>query len=420
MKLTLVGTSHKLAPVEVREQVALGADEASELARRLAGDGGEAAVLSTCNRTELYIVGGEEAEAMAELERVGGRPLAPYLYRLGDEAAALHIFRVAAGLDSMVPGEGEILGQVRAAYEAGACGPVLDRLFRGALHAGRKARAETAIGESPSSVSAAAAALAQQVFGELQGRRVLIVGAGKVGELAARNLISRGAEVAFVANRSADRAAELARKLGSEPLPLEDVAGELERADVVVSSTSAAGFVLTRTAVEQGIRGRKGAPLFVIDLAVPRDVEPSVGMLDGCFLYDIDDLEAVVAESLTGRHREAERAEGIVAAEARRFRDWQASLDVVPAIASLREHAEAIRTAELAKAEGRLGGLSESERRTVDSLTSQIVNKLLHGPIVRAKEAAALEGVGYAEALRHLFGLDEDARDGHPRRLPGQ
>ena len=420
MKLTLVGTSHKLAPVEVREQVALGADEASELARRLAGDGREAAVLSTCNRTELYVVGGEEAEAIAELERVGGRPLAPYLYRLGDEAAALHLFRVAAGLDSMVPGEGEILGQVRAAYEAGACGPVLDRLFRGALHAGRKARAETAIGESPSSVSAAAAALAQQVFGELEGRRVLIVGAGKVGELAARNLISRGAEVAFVANRSAEGAAELARKLGSEPLPLEGVADELERADVVVSSTSAAGFVLTRAAVEQGIRGRKRAPLFLIDLAVPRDVEPSVGMLDGCFLYDIDDLEAVVAESLTGRHREAERAEGIVAAEARRFRDWQASLDVVPAIASLREHAEAIRTAELAKAEGRLGGLSESERRTVDSLTSQIVNKLLHAPIVRAKEAAALEGVGYAEALRHLFGLDEDARDGHPRRLPGQ
>jgi glutamyl-tRNA reductase len=420
MKLTLVGTSHKLAPVEVREQVALGADEASELARRLAGDGGEAAVLSTCNRTELYVIGGEEAEAIAALERVGGRPLAPYLYRLADEAAALHLFRVAAGLDSMVPGEGEILGQVRAAYEAGACGPVLDRLFRGALHAGRKARAETAIGESPSSVSAAAAALAQQVFGELEGRRVLIVGAGKVGELAARNLISRGAEVAFVANRSADRAAELARKLGSEPLPLERVADELERADVVVSSTSAAGFVLTRAAVEEGIRGRKGAPLFLIDLAVPRDVEPSVGMLDGCFLYDIDDLEAVVAESLTGRHREAERAEGIVAAEARRFRDWQASLDVVPAIASLREHAEAIRTAELAKAEGRLGGLSESERRTVDSLTSQIVNKLLHAPIVRAKEAAALEGVGYAEALRHLFGLDEDARDGHPRRLPGQ
>jgi len=420
MKLTLVGTSHKLAPVEVREQVALDAGAASELAHRLAGDGREAAVLSTCNRTELYIVAGEEDEAIAELERVGGEPLAPYLYRLGDEAAALHLFRVAAGLDSMVPGEGEILGQVRAAYEAGACGPVLDRLFRSALHAGRKARTETAIGESPSSVSAAAAALAQQVFGELDGRRVLIVGAGKVGELAARNLRSRGADVAFVANRSADRAVELARKLGSEPLPLEGVAVELERADVVVSSTGAAGFVITRDAVEQSVRRRKGAPLFLIDLAVPRDVEPSVGELDGCFLYDIDDLEAVVAESLAGRHREAERAEAIVAAEAKRFREWQASLDVVPAIASLREHAEAIRTAELAKAEGRLGGLSESERRTVDSLTSQIVNKLLHGPIVRAKEAAALEGVGYADALRHLFGLDDDGRDGHPRRLPGQ
>ena len=420
MKLTLVGTSHKLAPVEVREQVALDAGSASALAHRLAGEGREAAVLSTCNRTEIYVAGGDEGEAVAALEQLGGGQLGPYLYRLGDEAAALHLFRVAAGLDSMVPGEGEILGQVRAAYEAGACGPVLDRLFRGALHAGRKARTETAIGESPSSVSAAAAALAQQVFGELDGRRVLIVGAGKVGELAARNLVTRGAEVAFVANRSADRAVELARKLGSEPLPLEGVAVELERADVVVSSTSASGFVITRDVVEQSIRGRRGAPLFLIDLAVPRDVEPSVGELDGCFLYDIDDLEAVVAESLAGRHREAERAESIVAAEAKRFREWLASLDVVPAIASLREHAEAIRTAELAKAEGRLGGLSESERRTVDSLTSQIVNKLLHGPIVRAKEAAALEGVGYADALRHLFGLDDDGRDGHPRRLPGQ
>ncbi len=420
MKLTLVGTSHKLAPVEVRERVALDGAGAASLARTLAGSEREAVVLSTCNRTELYVVGADETEVTAELERLAGGPLGPYLYRLGDEAAALHLFRVAAGLDSMVPGEGEILGQVRAAYEAGVCGPALDRLFRGALHAGRKARVETAIGESPSSVSAAAAALAQQVFGDLAGRRVLIVGAGKVGELAARNLLSRGADVAFVANRSADRAAELARRLGSEPLPLEDVAAELVRADVVVSSTSAPGFVITREQVEQGIRTRRGAPLFVIDLAVPRDVEPSVGGLEGCFLYDIDDLQAVVDESLAGRRREADRAETIVAAEAARFRDWQASLDVVPAIASLREHAEAIRTSELAKAEGRLGGLSESERRTVESLTSQIVNKLLHGPIVRAKEAAALEDVGYADALRHLFGLDEDGRDGHPRRLPGQ
>jgi glutamyl-tRNA reductase len=424
MKLALVGTSHKLAPVEVRERVALDGAGAAALARALGATGHEAVCLSTCNRTELYVVALEGTEALeaaaGALAQLAGGDLGPHLYRLTDEAAALHLFRVAAGLDSMVPGEGEILGQVRAAYEAGACGPVLDRLFRGALHAGRKARAETAIGESPASVSAAAAALAQQVFGELDGRRILIVGAGKVGELAARNLLSRGAEVAFVANRTVDRAAELAERLGSEPLPLERVPAELERADVVVSSTSASGFVITREQVERGVAGRHGAPLFFIDLAVPRDVEPAVGELEGCFLYDIDDLEAVVAVSLAGRRREAERAETIVAAEAARFRDWQASLDVVPAIASLREHAEAIRAAELAKAEGRLGGLSESERRTVESLTNQIVNKLLHGPIVRAKEAAALEGVGYADALRHLFGLDEDGRDGHPRRLPGQ
>jgi glutamyl-tRNA reductase len=269
-------------------------------------------------------------------------------------------------------------------------------------------------------VSAAAAALAQQVFGELEGRRVLILGAGEVGELAARNLVSRGAEIAFVANRTPDRAAELAERLRSRPLALDRVADELADVDVVVSSTSAPGFVLTRAQVEAGIGRRRGRPLFLIDLAVPRDLEPTVAELDGCFVYDIDDLEAVVAESLAGRRREAERAETIVAAEAAGFRDWLASLDVVPAITSLREHAEAIRMAELAKAEGRLGGLSESERRTVESLTSQIVNKLLHAPIVRAKEAAAREGVGYADALRHLFGLDEDGRDAHPRRLPGQ
>jgi glutamyl-tRNA reductase len=424
MRLTLVGTSHKLASVEVRERVALDGASASALAAELAAAGREAVVLSTCNRTELYLAGedGTEAQraATAALARLAEGDLDSHLYRLTDEAAALHLFRVAAGLDSMVPGEGEILGQVRAAYEAGSTGPVLDRLFRSAIHAGRKARVETAIGESPSSVSAAAAALAQQVFGELEGRRVLIVGAGEVGEQTARNLLSRGATIACVANRNLERGEALARALGAEARPLEHVGDQLGDADVVVSSTSAQGFVLTRSQVEEGVRGRKGTPLFVIDLAVPRDVDPAVGQIDGCFLYDIDDLEAVVAETLAGRRREAERAETIVAAEAARFREWQASLDVVPAIASLREHAEAIRTAELAKAEGRLGGLSDSERRTVESLTSQIVNKLLHGPIVRAKEAAALEGIGYADALRHLFELDEDGRDGHPRRLPGQ
>ena len=413
--LVLVGTSHHRAPVELRERVAVPREQVVELASALAGAEGEAVCLSTCNRTELYMAG-PDAESRAEaalLELSGLREdeLAPALYRLRDEAAALHLFRVAAGLDSLVPGEGEILGQVRSAYEAGATGPVLDRVFRQALYAGKKVRSHTAIGESPASVSSAAAALAQQVFGELSGRRILVIGAGKVSELAARNLLSRGAEIAWVANRSVDAAAELARRFGGEALALDAAAGELQNADVVVSSTSSPDFVLLRADVEAAVAGRKGRPLLFVDLAVPRDVDPEIGRLPDCYLYDIDDLEAVVAETLAGRRQEGERAEAIVADEAERFREWRASLDVVPAIASLRARAEEIRTAELAKAEGRLGRLTEGERLAVESVTSQIVNKLLHLPTVRMKQAAAAaDGVVYAEAVRHLFGLEEEQR----------
>jgi glutamyl-tRNA reductase len=406
MRLALVGTSHRLAPVEVRERVAFEQDEARALAHRLASDGAEVVCLSTCNRTEIYAVG-EGVEALA----ADALAATPDVYRLHDEEAALHLFRVAAGLDSLVPGEGEILGQVRMAYEDGATGPVLDRLLRQALHAGKKVRAETAIAESPSSVSSAAAALAQQVFGDLRGCRVLLVGAGGVSELAARNLASRGATIAWVASRTLERAGELAERHGAEALALDDLGEALAAADVVVSSTSAPGFVLCAP----DIGPRKGRPLFLIDLAVPRDVEPAAGEVEGVYLYDIDDLEAVVSESLSGRRREAERAEAIVSQEAARFRDWQASLEVVPAIASLREWAERVRSGEVAKAEGRLGRLSASERETVESLTTQIVNKLLHLPIVRLKQAAA-EGPGYVEAARHLFGLGEE--DGRAR--PGR
>ncbi len=418
MRLGLVGISHHRAPVELRERVALDADGAAALARALAVDGAEAVCLSTCNRTELYLAHADPASAKAQaaeaLDALSGlesQQLSPALYRLRDEAAALHLFRVAAGLDSMVPGEGEILGQVRAAYERGAPGTLLDRLFRQALHAGKKARTHTAIAESPASVSAAAAALAQQVFGELDGRRILLVGAGKVSDLAARNLLSRGARISFVANRSPDRAAELAERFGAQPLQLDEIRPELERADVVVSSTSAPGFVVGRDDVAAALPARKGRPLFLIDLAVPRDLDPAIHELDGCFLYDIDDLEQVVAESLAGRRREAERAEAIVAAEADRFRAWHASLDVVPAIASLRARAEEIRAGELAKLEGRLGRLSDAERRAVESATAQILNKLLHLPTVRMKQAAVTaDGVVYADAVRHLFGLGEEER----------
>jgi glutamyl-tRNA reductase len=399
VRLWLAGVSHHRAPIEVRERVALTLEQAGALAGELAGAGGEAVVLSTCNRTEVYLAAEDDATDL-------GSEVQPYVYRLTDEAAAVHLFRVAAGLDSMVPGEGEILGQVRAAYEAGASGPQLDRLFRQALHVGKKVRTQTAIAEAPASVSAAAAALAQQVFGELDGRAILVIGAGKVSEQAARNLLSRGARIAWVANRSADRAAELAGRFGGEALPLERVEEELGRADVVVSSTSAPGFVLTREQVERARRGKK--PLLLIDLAVPRDLEPAIHELDGCYLYDIDDLQAVVAETMTARRSEAERAEAIVLEEADEFRAWQASLDVVPAIASLRARAEEIRESELEKARGRL---SERELKAVESITSSILNKLLHLPTVRMKEAAAAsDGLVYADAVRHLFGLGEEER----------
>ena len=401
MKLFLVGISHRHAPVEVRERVALDAKAATGVARELAEHGGECVCLSTCNRTELYVVGNDaEHAALEKLRALGGDEVAALSYRLADHAAALHLFRVAAGLDSLVPGEGEILGQVRVAYEAGAPGPLLNRLFRDALHAGKKARAQTTIAESPASVSSAGAALAQQVFGDLTGRRVVIVGAGKVGELAARSLAARGAQVVAVANRSEVRGHDVARRFGAQAIPVERLADELASADVAVTCTSAPGFLLGT----EDVRDRKGRPLFLIDLAVPRDVDPAVNDLDGCYLYDIDDLEAVVAASLSGRRREAERAEAIVAAEAERFRAWQASLEVVPTIASLRARAEAIRAAELSKAK-----LSDAERETVESITSQIVNKLLHLPTVRMKEAAAAaDAVIYADAVRHLFGLEDE------------
>jgi glutamyl-tRNA reductase len=399
MRLVLIGTSHHHAPVELREQVALDREGAQALAARLAAEDREAVCLSTCNRTEIYVAADEvqpaEGDAVAALASLGAE-VEPALYRLQDRAAAHHLFRVAAGLDSLVPGEGEILGQVRVARELGTTGPLLDRVFRQALHAGRKVRAETAIGQSPASVSAAAAALAEQVFGSLEGRSILLLGAGKVSEQAARNLRSRGAEIALVANSKTER---------------ERIGEELDRVDVVIASTNAPGTVLDAATMAGALRRRKSHRLLLVDLAVPRDLDPAIADLEGCYLYDIDDLEAIVVETLSLRRREAERAEAIVAAEAEKFHVWHASLDVVPAIASLRARAEEIREAELQKAEALLGKLDDSQRRAVEAVTAQIVNKLLHLPTVRMKEAAAAaDGVLYAEAVRHLFGLGEDER----------
>jgi glutamyl-tRNA reductase len=395
--LSLVGLSHRVAPVELRERVALEPARAAALARDL----GDAVCLSTCYRTELYLADASVEQAVASLEELAAEPLDTIVYRLHDEAAAMHLFRVAAGLDSLVPGEGEILGQVRSAYDAASPGPLLDRVFRQALQIGKRVRTETSIGENPASVPAAAAALAQQVFGDLRGRRVLLVGAGRMGELAAANLSSRGATIAYVANRSNTPALGLAARFDAAPIGLDDIAGILGDVDVVLASTSAPGTVVSASDVPS----RRRQPLFFIDIAVPRDVDPAVHQLDGCYLYDVDDLEAVVSETLSGRRDAATHAEELVAEEAERFREWQASLGVVPAITALRARAEEIRAAELAK----LGRLSEQERRTVEAVTAQLLNKLLHLPTVRMKEAAAGDdGAAYADAVRHLFGLEEE------------
>ena len=253
------------------------------------------------------------------------------------------------GLDSLVPGEGEILGQVRSAFDAGAPGPLLDHLFRQALHTGRRVRVETAIGESPASVPSAAAALAQQVFGELHGRRVLLLGAGKISEATARNLVSRGAEIAVVANRTIAHGEDLARRLGARALALDAVAAELEHADVVVSATSAAGPVVSRETVAQALRARKGRPLLLVDLAVPRDLDPAINELEGCFLYDVDDLKGVVEETLSGRRARGRRARrGSWPRRPSAFATGTRRSDVVPTIASLRALAEEIRDSELA------------------------------------------------------------------------
>jgi glutamyl-tRNA reductase len=398
LKLSLVGISHHVAPVELRERVALPLERAAVLARAL----GDAVCLSTCNRTEVYLAGEDEQPALASLEELAGEPLRSVAYRMHDEAAAVHLFRVSAGLDSLVPGESEILGQVRAAFDAARPGPFLDRVFRQALALGKRVRAETSIGESPASVPAAAAALAQQVFGDLHGRRVLLVGAGRIGELAAGSLSARGATIAYVANRSGEAAVRLTERFGGEPIGLGEVSRMLADVDIVLASTGSPGVLLDA----RDVPARRRHPLFFIDIAVPRDVDPDVGRLDGCYLYDIDDLEAVVAETLVGRRAEAERAEHLVALEAERFKEWRATLEVVPAIASLRARAEEIRSAEV----GKLGPLPEDERRLVESVTAQIVNKLLHLPTVRMKEAAAgPDGVRYADTVRDLFGLEEEA-----------
>jgi glutamyl-tRNA reductase len=383
--------SHHHAPLEVRERLYLQDGKAAELAAGL----GDAVVLSTCNRTEVYLAGGDPDRVRSELERRSGLELGAVLARWDDGEAVSHLFRVAAGLDSLVPGESQILGQVRDAYDgarrAGSTGPLLNRLFEDALHAGKRVRTEAKLHELPESVAASAVELGARELGGVDGRRALLFGAGRMSELAARDLRSRGAEV-VVSSRTLESAKDLADRVGGRAAAFDAVAVELPEADLVVSATRCPYPILHAEAVRP-----REKPLVLVDVAVPRDLDPAIGELDGCTLFDIDSL----GEGLVGREEDVREAEAIVAEEAARFAEWRRARDAAGAIRDLRRRAEEIRSEELARAGARLSELSPRERETVETLTTQIVNKLLHAPTVRAKEAGS-------EPLRDLFALRDE------------
>jgi glutamyl-tRNA reductase len=422
MHLIVVGLSHRTAPVEQREKAALTDAAGRRLVRSLVGtrEIHEAVALSTCNRTEVYVRADDSAVAedivcRALVEHTGitrdELDCARYAHR--EERAAVHLLRVASSLDAMVIGESEIQGQVRDAFdqahEEDTVGPVLDNLFRKALETGKRVRHETALGAGVVSVARVAVELAREAVVDLTARRVLLIGAGDVAETTAAALVEAGVGELVVANRTVSTARRLAERIGGEGAGFDRLGEELAGADIVISSTDAPHPILTHNDVEQAMRTRPGRPMVLIDIAVPRDLESTIGAVPGVSLYDIDDLERLVERNLNGRLREAERAEIIVQGEARRFTEWRRALSVAPTIGSLRDIAETIRAGEVAKVSGQLASLSHADRERVEQLTRSIVNKLLHEPTVRLRSAVA-EGDGYAhvESLRHLFGIDAD------------
>ncbi len=420
MHLTLVGLSHKTAPVEIREKLTFPAHRQEEALALLLStpDVAEAVVLSTCNRTEIYAVTasgsdgpGAVVDFLADYHDLDRHELVRYLYFSEGEAVVRHLFRVVASLDSMVIGEAQILGQVKEAYESAfaneASGRVFNKLFRQSFEVGKRVRNETDIGENAVSISYAAVELAKKVFDTLDGRTVLILGAGKMSELTAKHLVCNGVKTVLVANRTYERAEELACRFCGEAIRYDELFERMREADIVISSTAATHYVVTKDQVAAALRGRKGSPLFLIDIAVPRDIDPDVNDLADVFLYDIDDLSGVVETNLEERMREARRAEEIIADEMVAFERWIESMEVVPTVAAMRAKAEQIRSAELEKALKRLGGLSEKEIKTVEALASSIVNKMLHGPTARLKTVAGeKDGYEYVEAARFLYGLD--------------
>jgi glutamyl-tRNA reductase len=418
--LLALGVSHKTAPVALRERLALPEGRAARVLGDLTArpEIHEAVAISTCNRTELYLVAGDPVEAenhvLAELSRQAGiRPteLLGSLYSLRGADAVRHLFSVAAGLDSMIVGEAEVQGQVKRAYELalveGATGPISNRLFRDAIGAGKRVRTETALGRSRVSVSSVAVDLARDVLGDLETRRVLVVGAGENGELTAKALADRGVRTVFVANRRYDRAIGLAQRFGGEAVRFDDLPAELVDADIVVGCTSSPHLIVGADELALVAEQRGGRPLLLIDIAVPRDIDPRVRELPGITLYDMDDLQRTVARNLDVQEAESARARTVVDEELERFDRWLSTLDVVPTIAALRERGEEVVRQVLRENEGRWESLSEADRERVELMTRAVVSRLLHEPTTRLKRPAD-EDAAYVhlQALRELFGLD--------------
>jgi glutamyl-tRNA reductase len=423
-ELLCLGISHKTAPVAVRERLSLTTKEAQSLCRELVESEHirEAVAISTCNRTEIYLVGdpvGAENELLARLsQRAGTRTteLADALYAPRNCDAARQLYRVVSGLESMIVGEAEVQGQAKRAYEAaleaGTTGPLTNRLFSAALQTGKRVRSETTIGEGRASVSSVAVGLARDVMGpELSSRDVVIIGAGETSELTARALAEQGVRTIFVANRHADRARSIAERFGGSVSSLHDLPERLIEADIVVSSTSSPHPIIGVDELALVMRERDGTPLLLIDIAVPRDIDPACGELDGVTLYDIDDLQSVVARNRQVRESEREQAEEVVEDEIQRFARWMGQLDVMPTITALRSHGDAIVEQVLAENSGRWESASPRDRARIEALARSLMQRVLHEPTIRLKSLDGEGAHGRVQLARELFGLQESSAE---------
>ena len=409
MTLTLIGVNYKTAPIELRERIAISREDLPETTRALAAVPGvsECMIVSTCNRVELLAaVESPDADLTGFLHRHFGLDpavLQRHIYQQRDRDAVRHLFRVAASLDSMVVGEPQILGQVKEAFAvARASGTVagqLEHLLQSAFAAAKKVRSETEIGSSSVSIASVAVDLARKIFGSLQGRTVFLVGAGKMSELAARHLVQQGAGTILVTNRTQERARLMAEEFNGRVIPFDQLYDAVSEADIVISSTGAPHPIFRREHGQAFMHRRRNRPMFFIDIAVPRDVDPAMGKLEGVFVYDIDDLQAVAAAHMAERGRVASDAESLIAREVERFQQRQRTVNVAPAIVALQQQAEEIRKAELRRVQSRLGSLSPDQVAAVEALTRGLVNKFLHPPMQALKQAAREGNSARVDAL---------------------